>query len=160
MRRTDREIKDLSEIRKILESCTVCRVAMNDCGHPYVVPLSYGFSMESGEITLYFHCAKTGKKNDILQKDGTVCFEIDREISLIPGDYACDYGVAFESIIGWGTPLFIKNSDTKKAALSKIMERQTGKSDWAFDDRMVDMTAVFIITSAEFTAKRREIPKE
>ena len=42
MRRKDREVTDLSEIIEILKNCDVCRLALNDDGFPYILPLNFG----------------------------------------------------------------------------------------------------------------------
>ncbi|MFW6126469.1 MAG: pyridoxamine 5'-phosphate oxidase family protein [Chloroflexota bacterium] len=41
--------------------------------HPYVVPVSYGFS----EGSIYFHCATRGKKLDVMRENNRVCFQVD-----------------------------------------------------------------------------------
>ena len=43
MRRKDREVTNINEIKKILLQCKTCHVAMVEDGMPYVVPLSYGY---------------------------------------------------------------------------------------------------------------------
>jgi len=54
MRRKDREVTDLSEIMK---NCDVCRLALNDDGFPYILPLNFGMAVNGEKITLYFHSA-------------------------------------------------------------------------------------------------------
>ena len=60
MRRKDREITDFNEILAIMEKCDVCRIALNDDGFPYVVPLNFGMDVRDGQVYLYFHCAMEG----------------------------------------------------------------------------------------------------
>lgn len=62
MRRADREVKSAEEIRAIFALCKTCHVAMVDEGMPYVVPLSFGYELQDGELTLFFHSAKVGRK--------------------------------------------------------------------------------------------------
>ena len=48
MRRKDREVLGDENIAKIIEQCTTCHVAMvddADAGMPYVIPLSFGYSL-------------------------------------------------------------------------------------------------------------------
>ena len=73
MRRQEREIRDEAEIQEILEKGLVCRLGLYDGQYPYVVPLNYGY--RNGCI--YFHCAREGRKIDILKKNDRVCIEVD-----------------------------------------------------------------------------------
>ena len=62
MRRKDREVTNPEEIESILRRCRVCRIAMQDEEGLYILPLSYGYEMDNGCLTLYFHGAKEGRK--------------------------------------------------------------------------------------------------
>ena len=42
MRRADREVKDVNEMIEIMKRCDVCRLALNDEGYPYILPLNFG----------------------------------------------------------------------------------------------------------------------
>ncbi|MDR1316899.1 MAG: pyridoxamine 5'-phosphate oxidase family protein, partial [Spirochaetales bacterium] len=110
MRRKNREIESIEEKLAILAKYKVCRLAMADGGMPYIVPLNYGYEYAQGILTLYFHGAGEGKKIDILKKNPHVCFEIDGEGSLIDGGgNACQYSYAYESIIGFGSLMFLED---------------------------------------------------
>ena len=70
MRRKDREVLGDENIAKIIEQCTTCHIAMEDdanAGVPYVIPMSFGYSLEGGVLELYFHCARVGKKLDCIR---------------------------------------------------------------------------------------------
>ena len=69
MRRKDREVTDFSEIIKIMKNCDVCRLALNDDGFPYILPLNFGMAVNEDKITLYFHSALEGYKVGLIQKD-------------------------------------------------------------------------------------------
>ena len=72
MRRNDREVTDINEIKNILNLCKTCHLAMVDGNMPYVIPLSFGYVMDGDTLTLYFHSAKEGRKIDILKRNGRV----------------------------------------------------------------------------------------
>jgi nitroimidazol reductase NimA-like FMN-containing flavoprotein (pyridoxamine 5'-phosphate oxidase superfamily) len=76
MRRKDREVAAVEEIRGILESCKTCHLAMVDNGAPYVVPLSFGYEIAGGTLKLFFHSAKEGRKIDILRRNSAVFFAV------------------------------------------------------------------------------------
>ena len=79
MRRKDREIIDIEQIRDIIEKCKVCRLAMQDEEGLYLVPLNFGYEFEKESLALYFHSAKEGRKLRAIQKNSKVCFEMDCE---------------------------------------------------------------------------------
>lgn len=71
MRKFDREIRDYNEILRLLDECQTIRLALHDEPYPYVVPLSYGWEERDGKLFVYFHCAKEGKKLDLIAKTAT-----------------------------------------------------------------------------------------
>jgi nitroimidazol reductase NimA-like FMN-containing flavoprotein (pyridoxamine 5'-phosphate oxidase superfamily) len=103
VRRRDREVKDTGRVLEILRECDCCRVALNDGGWPYIVPLSYGFEFDGGALRLYFHCAKQGKKLELMARDGRAAFELDCGHALERGEAACDYSYFYSSVMGRGT---------------------------------------------------------
>ena len=53
MRRKDREVKELSEITRIIDSSDCCRLGLVDKGKAYIVPMNFGYEVIGGEIVLY-----------------------------------------------------------------------------------------------------------
>lgn len=156
MRRADRQVTDPEAIAEILESCRVCRVALNDRHAPYVVPLNYGYAYEDGRLVLYFHCAREGKKIDLLRRDGRAGFVIDGGHALKDGgDAACSYGYAYRSIMGHGTLREVAADADKRRALDALMRLQTGREDFAYPDAALDSVAVLALEAEEFSAKAR-----
>ena len=41
MRRKDRQINDFMEIYDIIKRCDICRIALNNDGYPYILPLNF-----------------------------------------------------------------------------------------------------------------------
>ena len=155
MRRKDREITDLAEIEKMIARSEVCRIAMTDGHMPYVVPLNFGYAEKDGMFTIYFHCAREGKKLEILAKNPAVCFEIDGAHALIAGEEACDYGYRFESVIGFGKAKVLKTNEEKVFGLRKIMKQYTGKTDDTFSENALAAVCVVKVQLDELTGKRR-----
>lgn len=155
MRRSDREVTEIEEIIGIVEKCDVCRVAMSDDGKPYIVPMNFGYDYVGGRLTLYFHCAKTGKKLDIIKENPYVCFEMDCSHSLIDGgDTACKYGMAFESVIGTGNIYMCAGREEKRKGLAALMGKYTPGKRFAFTDEDIESVAVLKLVAGDFTAKR------
>jgi len=154
MRRKDREVKEIKEIEKILLLCKTCHVAMVDDGMPYVVPLSFGYQVLDEKILeLYFHSALEGKKIDILRKSKNVCFVATYDGNPKHAETACNYGVFFASVIGYGETVFINDVNEKCEALSIMFQHQTGK-DVRFTAEQTENVCVFKIVSSDFSGKR------
>lgn len=128
MRRKDREVLGDENIAKIIEQCTTCHIAMEDdtnAGVPYVIPMSFGYSLEGGVLELYFHCAHVGKKLDCIRKNPNVAFSMCVENRIeIHEDVYCKSGRFYASVVGQGKAEIIEDSAEKCHGLSLLMERQ------------------------------------
>ncbi len=151
-------VTDMNEIVKILDSSKVVHVGMIDGDEPYVVPMNYGYTLEDGKLTLWLHCAKRGRKLDVLRANNKVFFEMECGIQPFEGDIACRYGISYSSIMGRGTAEIVEDTELKKAALTHLMKTQTGK-DFEFEDKMASIVSIIKIDTVEFTAKHRPLPK-
>jgi len=153
MRRKDREVTDCEQIKEILDGIKSCRLAMVDCGKPYVVPLSYGYTLDSGKLTVYFHSAKEGRKIDVLKVNSAVCFEMSTEGEAIFSEATpCDYGYYYSSVIGFGNAEFVENACEKITALKIITKHQAG-TDHEFTQAQADTVCVLKVESGDFTGK-------
>lgn len=155
MRRKDREVTSAEEISALLDGCRTCHLAMNDGGYPYIVPLNYGYEMNDGVLKLYFHCAAEGKKTDLLESDGRVCFEICEEGEAGETADPCAFGYSYFSVVGRGDASFV-SEDGEKCAAMKAICRQHLKREVVFQPAQVAQVRVFKVVSADFTAKRRK----
>jgi nitroimidazol reductase NimA-like FMN-containing flavoprotein (pyridoxamine 5'-phosphate oxidase superfamily) len=70
IRRKDKEISDKEEMLEILENAEYITIAMCSDDIPYLVTLSHGYDKE--KHCIYFHCAKEGKKIDILTNNNVI----------------------------------------------------------------------------------------
>ncbi len=60
VRRKDREITDVAEMRQVLLNTKYITVALCTQNEPYLVSLSHGY--DQAKNCIYFHCAPEGKK--------------------------------------------------------------------------------------------------
>ena len=153
MRKANREIKDEQLMRKTLETADTCRLALNTGGAPYIVPLSYGYTLEDGALTLYFLCAGEGRKLELMNADNRAGFELDCGQKLVTGPKACHYSTQFMSIVGWGVLETLSEPADKKAALNHLMHHYSGRDGWNFDEKVLNHTTVLRLTVHEFTGK-------
>lgn len=159
MTRRERQVTDINEIIKILDNSKVLHLGLVDGDEPYVVPMNYGYTYENEKLTIWLHCARQGRKLDVMRVNPKVFFETEYGITPFEGEVACKYGITYSSIMGRGVATIIEDVETKKIALSSLMKTQTGK-DFEFEDRMAEVVGVVKIDVLEFTAKHRPLPKE
>ena len=109
MRRKDRQVLDFKEIYEIIERCDVCRIALNNEGYPYMLPLNFGISAENEKLTIYFHSALEGQKLDLIKNDNRASFEMDcnHKLEYFEERGYCTY--AYESVIGRGHIFMIED---------------------------------------------------
>jgi nitroimidazol reductase NimA-like FMN-containing flavoprotein (pyridoxamine 5'-phosphate oxidase superfamily) len=125
MRRKDKEITERADIEAIIRAAAVCRLAMVEGDRPYLVPLCFGYR----DNALYFHSADTGRKLDALRKNPRVCFEMDVDAVPLPKAVACEWGMRYRSVIGFGTAVFLESESAKRAALDVILGHYGGRPD-------------------------------
>ena len=149
MKRGEKEIKDRAEIDSIIRRSQVCRIGLSDQGQPYVVPLCFGYDGKA----LYFHCAKEGRKLDVLRRNNRVCFEFDIVEGMVEADQGCDWGIRYQSVIGFGTAQLVEDVTQKKAALALLMAQYSRRS-FVFTLETLPRTAVVKIEIESLTGKQ------
>ena len=154
MRRKEKEITSLAEIEEIIATAAVCRVAMVDGDQPYIVPLCFGYE----DRTLYFHTGRKGKKIDVLKKNRNICFEFDEGCRVLAQANACDWGMAYRSVIGYGKAFFVRSPDRKRKALDVIM-RHYGGSAGPYPDGKLEATQVIRVQIRHMTGKVSPVKK-
>ena len=159
MRTIKREITDPVELNKVLSANHIVRIAFydEDVGYPYIVPINYGYEydLESGRLVFYVHCAKAGRKLDILRKNNRVCFEIDEYWGLKQTAVACEWGINYNSIIGVGKIFEVDDDDAeKKRGLDIIMNKHGRFHDLNYGEAVFARTTVLKLEAEHFTGKR------
>ena len=152
MRKADREIKDFEEIKELLDECQTIRLAMHDEPYPYIVPLSYGWEERNRQIFIYFHCAKEGKKLDLITKNGNVCFEAD----CLAGYKSTGHGVTadYRSLIAFGKAERVYGEELVRG-LELLLAHCHVEEYSARECAAMGITAVVRITVDGITGKRR-----
>ena len=149
MRRADREITSRAEIEEIIRRSLVCRLALADENHPYIVPLCFGYK----DNVLYFHSAGQGKKIDIIKKNSRVCFEFDIDSEVIKADKACEWGMQYKSVVGFGQASFLEDYESKRRALDIIMKQYSGESS-TYPEAKLKHTVIIKVDIEHMTGKR------
>jgi uncharacterized protein len=149
MRRREREIQDEQVIRDILEKGLVCRLGLCDGQQPYIVPMSYGYR----DRRIYFHCAREGRKIDILKSNDRVCIEVDIDARVIPGEAPCRWTAKYKSVIGFGRARIIDDEKEKKDGLDIIMAHY-GRSGGDYDEKSLQRTSLIEVVLESMTGKQ------
>ena len=131
----EREVTDLQEIIRILDTANILHLGMVDGDEPYVIPMNYGYTMCDGELTLYLHGATTGRKLDLIRKNPKVCFSLECDVAPFEGNLPCQYGTVYSSVMGRG--------------IAEIVE----------DVELVSIVSVIRIRVSDYTAKHRPLPE-
>ena len=149
MRRFEYEIQDKEEIDEIIRTSKVCRLAMSVDDQPYIVPLCFGY--EPG--VLYFHSAGEGKKLDMIEENQNVCFEFDVHVEILQADEACDWGMNYRSVIGFGRAEILEDVEKKRVGFDAIM-RQYSEGSYTYPDGEVKGTTIIRVDILSMTGKK------
>lgn len=115
IRRKEKEITDKKEMLAVLDEAKYIVVAMCRDNEPYLATLSHGYDRERNCI--YFHCAKQGKKVDILSEQNIVWGQALVDRGYVQG--ACDH--LYVTTQFRGKVAFVENSDEKRHALEVMI---------------------------------------
>ena len=152
MRRQDREISDLHEIREILRRSELCFLGLCNGGDPYIVPMNFGFKEEKGQIYFYLHSAKCGKKLDLICCNPNVCIAFGTMLSFVDGQKGCEATAEYESVICFGTAEILTDPAECKKGLSCLLSHYQSKADHDLS-ALLEKTAVIRITAHTITGK-------
>ena len=120
MRRMDKAIADVEEMKKILRSTEYVTIAMSKDNEPYMVSLSHGY--DEANNCIYFHCAKEGKKLDYLKSNNAVWGQALQDHGYRQGE--CTH--LYASVHFKGRVTLLMDPDEKLRALSLMARRLDG----------------------------------
>lgn len=156
MRKASREMPAAWAL-EVLDKAPYITVSMTEAdGTPYAVPLSL---VRTDERTFYYHCAKEGKKLDILRQNPSVCLSAVTKFKPAVGPKDGSFTLEFKSAIAFGTAAEVTDDTEKIEALRAICERFLPKHMDAFDAsvaRSIGRTAVVKITLTEPPVGKRK----
>jgi nitroimidazol reductase NimA-like FMN-containing flavoprotein (pyridoxamine 5'-phosphate oxidase superfamily) len=150
MRRKEREIQGREVLEEILHKAPVCHLAMSENDQPYVIPVNFGYKDDA----LYIHCAREGKKLDILRKNSRVCFEVDVDHELVKGESACEWGMKGRSVVGIGKAYLIDDTEGKQQALDIIMKHYGAQGPFAYKEKGFEKALIIKVEIESMTGKK------
>ncbi len=150
MRKSNQEIKDQEIIEEILSGAEFCRIAMMDDNKPYMLPFNYGYKNRC----IYIHSAPAGKKIDLLNRNGFVCFEVEQTARVVPKDKACKWATMYRSVVGYGEVKIITDFEGKKRGLEIIMAQHGAPDLVDFEPKEVKSIVILKLTITSIAGKQ------
>jgi len=150
MRKSNQEITDPSIVEEILSKSEICRIAMVDDGKPYLLPFNYGYK----DNCIYIHSAVSGKKLDVLQKNNSVCFEIEQFEGIYKHEKACKWTTTYRSVVGYGTVEIITDFDKKINGLEIIMAQHGDPEEHEFEARQINTMVILKLSITSLCGKQ------
>ena len=156
MRRSERMMA-AKESERFLAQAQVGRLGTSRNNKPYVTPLNFVY--EKGSV--YFHCAREGKKLTNMAENKRVCFEADeffgvKQVS--EGAAACTSSTYYRSVIAFGKAQIVKSNERRRRILEKLVAkyRQTRQSSTRpiLDNEKLANTTIIKIRISQITGKQ------
>lgn len=139
---------------QILKACDCCRLGLiDDDKNAYIVPLNFGYEIQNDRLLLYFHGALQGKKYELIHRQNTASFEMDRAHALIKGEQACAYSCLYQSIMGKGTIRIVEEYAEKVHGLRTVMSHYSDRNDWLFKEELINGVSVIRLEVTEWSCK-------
>ncbi len=113
--RRNKQMLTQEECKTVLERCTSGVLALCDEMMPYAVPLSYVYV----DGCLYFHCAQSGRKLDIIRTCSHASFCVIDQDQVVP----CEFTTYFRSVIVFGQITEIQDEMKKRHALYAMAKK-------------------------------------
>jgi len=154
IRRTDRRINDVAEMKDIVERADACRLAYADNGEPYIVTMSFGYLWDD-RLVLYFHSAKAGRKIDLLKRNNRVCFEMDIDHEIYKSEEPCHWGVKFRSVVGYGALEIVTDPAERTRGLELVMRHYGFPGHPEFNEKVMSVTEVMKLEATEISGKKK-----
>lgn len=155
MRREDKQITNINELKQILEQNIVGRLAVCSDDVPHIIPMNFGYELNEDKFVFYFHCATEGQKLDILKKNNNACFEVDGSHEFLEDELDCKCSMAYESIIALGKVYFVDDMSGKMHGMNSVVSHVRGGNNIPnVKEDALDRVVILKLVADEVTGKR------
>ena len=147
MRRNDREVASHEWMLEVLDRGEWLELALvGKDGWPYIVPLNYGF----GNDFIIIHCAKEGKKIDLLKENNKVAFNVAVDAEIVRNEEdPSKFSMKYKSVSGRGIAEFIEDNKDEVEKLANQLSDDKGDIDY-------DKVTEFINKNKKFNDDNKE----
>lgn len=164
---TKRICNDKAKIDRFLTEQRVGTLSMcENEGRPYALPVNYIYWNDK----IYIHGMGSGKKNDVLAANPSVCFTVFEEFGTVADPMPAKCDTAYLSVVIFGKAVLVQDVAEKTEVLAQLLEKfmprffktplaphfvETYRS--SFDNNVV---AVYCIDPEDLTAKENPVDVE
>lgn len=143
-------IKDRTEIEKIIKSCKTCYVAMSESDVPYVLPMN--FALDGDAVIL--HSDQSGRMWETMHKNPKVCINwtLGEELAWQDERVGCSYRVKSKSVLVEGTVEFVNDYDEKERCLHLLMAQYSDRK-FKFNAPAVKNVGIIKVRIEKISAK-------
>jgi len=152
MQKSRQEIKDNKIIGEILGSSEICRLAFMDGNRPYILPFNYGYR----DNCIFIHCAREGRKIELLKENNQVCFEVEQHAEIIHSDKACRWTTRYRSVVGYGYVDIVDDFEEKCRGLDVIMKHNGARHKPDYEKKNVDNMLLLRLNITEISGKQSD----
>lgn len=158
LRRADRVMPDDRALDALRSGDKGHLATVSEDGSPYCIPILYVWM--DGEIHLHTTSARGHLRTNI-EREPRVCFTVDRDQGVFDyGRFECDSGLAYASVVVFGTARVIEDRGTKQrfceALMAKYGKPDTGRPK-GFYPRL-DAITVYALRAERITGKEQVLP--
>jgi len=158
MRRTDRLMSDEEALQMLATSFCARLATVGVDGWPYVVPLLYVWM----DQRVFIHRTSSGGHlAENLKANPRVCLEIDAPGEVFAyGRYECDTGLAYTSVIAFGSMRIVEDLEQKTRFCIELM-RKYADASWERPQRFFPRLGeidVYEMTIDRLTGKQQALP--
>jgi uncharacterized protein len=158
MRRADRAMTHQQSWEMLAAGYSGRLATTSDDGYPYCVPLLY-VCMDG---KLYPHTTSArGHLRRNVEGNARVCFQVDESKGVFDyGRFECDSGLAFRSVVLFGTICIVDERERKQRFCAGLMAKY-GKPDTLRPKNFfprIDAITVYAITVDRITGKEQALP--
>ncbi|MHA2161644.1 MAG: pyridoxamine 5'-phosphate oxidase family protein [Candidatus Thorarchaeota archaeon] len=132
IRRKEKAIESTDEMVHIIKEAKYITIAMCKNNTPYLATLSHGY--DDSKKCIYFHCARDGKKIDILQENNLVWGQAVKDLGYVAGK--CDHLFATTQFMG--RVQFIEDMSEKRHALTTMVNDLEPDPQKVVDDQFTE----------------------
>ena len=148
MRRKNQQLSESEAINVLVRGTSGVLALCGADGQPYAVPLSYAYR----EGRLYFHCALTGHKVDLLSQNARASFCVIDQDLVVPEAYTTHY----RSVIAFGEMQELTDDTQKREALLVLSNRYAPHQPELHEqeiNKYFPRTMVLVMTMDHLTGK-------
>ncbi len=159
LRRADMAMTEEEMLRALDRGFAGRLATVSEDGYPYCVPMLYIWA----DHQVFLHgTSAPGHLQTNLRREPRVCFELDEPDEVFDyGRFECDSGLAYRSVILFGTVSIAEDTAIKQWFCERLMEKY-GKPDTIRPKKFfprLDVITVYAMTVERMTGKQRLLPE-